>query len=221
MSFIGQIVGSFWPTLNWLIDWFKAIDWRPEAITAAGTIVLAALTSVLAVGTIFLWLATVCLVRVARDTARRQLRAYVHVDNLRINNIRDDCNKRIEVIFKNFGMTPARSLVNKCICDPYIPNTSLSLRNANVFELADLGPTQTVYSTPIYPQGKWDTELFDIADGTKIFYVFGVLTYIDVFKERHVTEYRYHLRFGDVGTKTKKGDQTSLVMDSREGNRTT
>ena len=61
---------------NWFM-WFRAIEWTPEAVTAAATVVLAFLTFILAFGSVCLWLATRRLVRGAEDTAERQLRAYV------------------------------------------------------------------------------------------------------------------------------------------------
>jgi hypothetical protein len=59
--------------------WFESIDWTPEAITAAATVVLACLTFILAFGTIFLWIATRKLVRGAEKNSERQLRAYISI----------------------------------------------------------------------------------------------------------------------------------------------
>jgi hypothetical protein len=49
-----------------LLPWFNSIEWKPEAVTAAATIVLAILTLVLAVSTVFLWLATRGTLKLAR-----------------------------------------------------------------------------------------------------------------------------------------------------------
>src|SRR5262245_19756779 len=48
--------------------------------------ILAAFTVILAVATIFLWIATRDLVREAEDTAKRQLRAYVFVSGSAVTN---------------------------------------------------------------------------------------------------------------------------------------
>jgi hypothetical protein len=103
-------------------SWFFFIDWKPEAVTAAATIALAVLTLVLAFGTLFLWRATRALVRGADDTSQRQLRAYVGVERIKLNGagLSDPAYKPVdttaagyvhrdflEVILKNFGLTPA------------------------------------------------------------------------------------------------------------------
>lgn len=82
-----------------------------EAVTAAGTIALAFLTLVLAVGTLFLWLATKRLVRGAEKTAQAQLRAYVGVDAAAIEGFGTDA-ARIRITIKNAGQTPAHDLVS-------------------------------------------------------------------------------------------------------------
>jgi hypothetical protein len=63
--------------MRFVYNWSIGINWTPEAVTAAATVVLAILTLTLALGTFGLWLATRRLVRGAEDTAERQLRAYV------------------------------------------------------------------------------------------------------------------------------------------------
>lgn len=87
------------------ICWFASIDWTPEAVTAAGTIALAFLTLVLAVGTLFLWLATRHLVRGTEKTAGQQLRAYLSIEVKRhgAHNLTPQFN----LFSKNCGRTPA------------------------------------------------------------------------------------------------------------------
>jgi hypothetical protein len=91
-----------------LYGWFCAIDWKPEAITAAATVLLAFLTLTLAGGTIGLWFATRRLVRGAENTAERQLRAYIFVsDSSRVGG--PSPAPEFRIVVKNFGQTPARN----------------------------------------------------------------------------------------------------------------
>lgn len=63
----------------WPIRWVDGIDWSPDAITAAATVVLAALTIVLSLTSYFMWLATRRLVIGAETAAAREHRAYVYL----------------------------------------------------------------------------------------------------------------------------------------------
>jgi hypothetical protein len=84
---------------------FTTIDWTPEAVTAAGTIAIAFLTLVLAVGTLFLWRATRRLVQGTEKTAQAQLRAYVHITKASFRNLGGTRNSSLNI--KNCGQTPA------------------------------------------------------------------------------------------------------------------
>ena len=139
---------------------------------------VAIFTAFLFFATLALWLSTKGLVEGDKKTAERQLRAYIHIDDVKISMVRQEYDKTIKIAIKNFGLTPAHSIVNTCVCDPFPAGHELyGLTLGNRVELGDLGPTQKVFSTFQYPRGKWDSELFDIADGTKIFHVFGKLDY--------------------------------------------
>lgn len=80
--------------------------WTPEDVTAAGTVALAFLTLVLALGTFFLWLATRRLVKDSKKTAERQLRAYVFIEEGSIV-LNQFGFWNIQITFRNFGKTPA------------------------------------------------------------------------------------------------------------------
>jgi hypothetical protein len=71
--------------------------------------VTAAATVILALSTLFLWLATGDLVKGSERTARRQLRAYVGIEsghmNLEISN--GGIEAQVTLRIKNFGQTPA------------------------------------------------------------------------------------------------------------------
>ena len=89
-----------------VLSWLTSVDWRPDAVTAAGTLAIAFLTLVLSLGTLFLWRATQRLVKGSEDTAERQLRAYISITPKDVINW--DSQNRIGVSFdlKNCGNTP-------------------------------------------------------------------------------------------------------------------
>jgi hypothetical protein len=71
------------------------------------TLWLALLTGVLAISTVGLWVATILSLRHARETAERQLRAYVCVAKGMIKNFSPDKIPEVVVWLKNVGQTPA------------------------------------------------------------------------------------------------------------------
>ena len=67
---------------------FKQLwEWTTHDPVAFYTSLLAIFTGILGASTVALWLATRRLVREAEDTARRQLRAYVGIENIGIKNV--------------------------------------------------------------------------------------------------------------------------------------
>ncbi len=72
--------------------------------------IIAGFTIILAFATIFLWAATRDLVKDGRETAKRQLRAYIGVHKMKatIESIEgSDVKVVVSIILKNFGQTPA------------------------------------------------------------------------------------------------------------------
>jgi hypothetical protein len=82
------------------------INWTPEEISAAATVVLAIVTFVLAFGTVFLWLATKKLVVSAETTAERQLRAYVFIKTVNLELVMGK-PPIAHIKLRKFGKTPA------------------------------------------------------------------------------------------------------------------
>jgi hypothetical protein len=77
--------------------------WNETALAYA-TIALCVITLGLAVFTAFLWNSTRKLVRESNDTARKELRAYVHLESIKVENLVLLCQVR------NRGKTPAYRL---------------------------------------------------------------------------------------------------------------
>jgi hypothetical protein len=105
----GSLTGEwmFWRTIASPLEWLAVIDWTPEAVTAAATVLLGSLTFVLAFGTLFLWFATQRLVRGSEKTAERQLRAYISISPTNVNEFGEGGNVTIHYDAKNVGKTPA------------------------------------------------------------------------------------------------------------------
>ena len=86
----------------------QIISWNHDDWIAAGTIIIALFTIVLGVGTVFL-------VWDGREYSRRELRAYINIStaHLMLGEQREGEDLRrvvLDLIFKNFGATPAHSV---------------------------------------------------------------------------------------------------------------
>jgi hypothetical protein len=167
------------------VDWFLSIHWTPEAVTAAATIALAFLTLVLAAGTFALWRATRRLVKDAKQTAERQLRAYVVVHKGRAILTWNDHQVSIFVDLRNSGQTPAykfRSITWIDILDSHLPPPFERLNepveivgNPNSI----IGPKSPIsINRHRFLEGD---DLDRIQAEAKIIYVWGRVDYVDAF----------------------------------------
>jgi hypothetical protein len=168
-------------------NWVSSIDWKPDAVTAAATIILACLTFVLALGTVALWAATRRLVRDARDTSRRQLRAYVgiHGGVARLVLIQENVMAvDASVDFKNWGQTPGYDFRTAIHVDVQpvdaIPFTDYSEPIKGTKGQSIIGPDGTANTG----RSKIVTadELTAIGNGSKTIFVWGRIDYTDAFK---------------------------------------
>jgi hypothetical protein len=159
--------------LSILIRWQKDclgvfIDQNDGTITALATFLIALFTLTLWQSTNKLWDGAEKERKLSEDTAKRQLRAYVHVEDVIISLVRTEFYPLIQIIIKNFGATPARLIVNRCVCAPFPKEQAkFELINDSRGEIEDLAPTQQTYSTFRFPRYRWDSELFNIAEKNK------------------------------------------------------
>jgi hypothetical protein len=153
----------------------------------------------------------------ARKSSERQLRAYVHIEDVVMSEMNSGYDPNIQIIVNNYGQTPARQITNTFKWDSVIQPTEsdFTLNGAQTEELGDLAPNQKTYSTFTYPY--WQRIKIDISTRAQTFYVFGRIDYRDVFDRGWWTEYRFYLKIDVTGIPNEK----SLVVDSRAGNRTT
>ena len=196
--------GSIWKKPEWVIVY----------ITAAYTIVsLAALITIL-------WQ-----VVVTKDTARRQLRAYVLVERGIIGNVANPIpgpGEKIETVarillptagpsaqitIKNTGQTPAYELVHwGRICIQEFPLTSqlppMPTPEAKFWTV--MGPGIAEVKTLRLPKALDSNQIQGLRDGTMAIYCHGEVVYRDAFKKKRVTKYRcmYSAVGGIIGVNT-------------------
>lgn len=178
-----------------IIDWFNSIEWRPETVTAAGTLVLA-------VGSLFLWLSTRRLVRVAKDTAERQLRAYVHIEHTGWAPPTGRPGQSVLLTIKNYGTTPAyhvEMFVNiKVIIESgrQFPDAARQ-RGTSIMAPGQIERVVEKISPDISAEVRKDIEEFRAA-----LYVWGTILYRDAFSAARTTKFR----FRSIGDDIVSGD---------------
>jgi hypothetical protein len=100
-----------------LLPWFNSIEWKPEAVTAAATIVLAILTLVLAVSTVFLWLATRGTLKLARAEFNASHRPKLIVRELMLlRGAGLEPTADVRYVIANIGDGPAEIVESYLIC---------------------------------------------------------------------------------------------------------
>lgn len=169
----------------------------PEAITAAATVVLAIVTLILALGTLGLWFVTRRLVKAAENTAERQLRAYVFLDNAFFENSGTD-TWTIRYRIKNFGQTPAHKVEVADIVKvvewkgkgTMIPQPIDGMPLGSMAPGGDFFDNDPVLADRCNPH--------DLASGVNAIYLVGIIKYTDVFKVDRWTRFQYYIG-GDVG----------------------
>jgi hypothetical protein len=142
-------------------------------------------------------------VAVAEDTAKRELRAYVHVCEAKITNANsDEWGPTISVGIQNFGQTPAYAVVHKfnylfqMAGTPNFEKAILAKHNSG-----DIGHGQILFQSTLIPFAKWNRHKPMIIAGNNKFFVFGEITYFDAFEKTitRTTKYRFEIVVDDEG----------------------
>jgi hypothetical protein len=208
----------FFTLLTWPIRRVAEVDWKPEAVTATATIVLAFLTLVLAGATLFLYLATRSLVRGAEDTAERQLRAYVSVDKARVIGVNGSQQPKAHVVIKNYGQTPAYELLHWTGMEvetwPHPDNFDFVL---GTLAKHTLGPGAFIHGYQDRflkgpPRALTTEQHAGLRDKSMALYVFGEIRYKDAFRKTRFTKYKMMIG-GPVGM-----DESGALVTCEEGN---
>jgi hypothetical protein len=167
-----------------------------------------------------LWYATNRLVRDARQTAERQLRAYVHIPEIKMSLLNDSkYDPNIDFVLENFGQTPARRIVlisnAKVLTKP--TDADFDLSRANSSGVIDLAPGQKRFAKITVIKREWDKARPRLSKDTA-FYVFGRVEYYDVFEPGpRTTKFRVQLLPDADGIQ----DEMELAAAGSDGNSTT
>jgi hypothetical protein len=172
------------PVQNEILTWEK---WA-----AIANVVMAFLTLIVASVTVALWWS-------ARDATRRQLRAYVDVHQASIDDVADPSKRMAVVVIRNSGQTPAKEVIFWCCIMageyPLKFRLSDSPPKEKVTEIsrADLPPDGRVsVSVPLNILSVLEES--ELQAGRGAIYVFGQITYRDIFDKHRVTTFRLSCR---------------------------
>jgi hypothetical protein len=189
---------------------------RPaEERIAFWTQILAIITFALAFFTGLLWWATIGLLGDAKETSRKQLRAYITIDDLGMSNVANPilppdhtidlskipANLRIPNSapwatgwIRNAGQTPALDVVHwgQAVFDTFpIPQNSLEPSTSiEGFPRSVIGPQVKTSKTYRLPAPLDNAQIDQLRAGTAAIYVYGRITYRDIFGDPHFTVYR-------------------------------
>ena len=173
---------------QWLHKWF-----RKEYF-------MAILTAGLLVAAVSQWWIT-------RDTARRQLRAYVGFQSATVEDTKEPgkSNGRIAMVLKNFGQTPARNVraeIMVCFV-PKAPNANMA-KLPDDFAYALPAPSEEArktmlwgydYLEPSRDRPSYSDQLKTVQFFTTDFiknnsiYIYGKIAYTDIYDFNHVRDY--------------------------------
>jgi hypothetical protein len=190
------------PTFS-LVCEAHTFDAHNGVITAGATLFIGFFTLVLGVATVYLWDAGERQLAQSRESMQRQLRAYVTVENAKIEPIPASdmdgiARARISVSLKNSGATPTRHMV---AC------TSWKLFDQEIpegYDFPDIEPEERMLIPPNDSVGGWvfvipQSDVEKVVKESGYLYVWGWVDYNDVFDgtPRHTTEYYFRVSLKD------------------------
>ena len=146
--------------------------------------------------TVGLVVATRQLVKSADQTAKRQLRAYVYLENAKFVVSGAACKITLRV--KNYGQTPAHNVVldNLSVCVPWNGGNTVLPTSTRRTQLGSMAPNgDFVDNEDIVDK----IDVTDLRNGNTAVYLVGTIAYDTVFRmRRRVTNFRYYVG-GDMG----------------------
>lgn len=165
-----------------------------ENLIAYSTVVLAIVTTLLALFTFRLWKSTGKLVIGAEKTAKRQLRAYVMIPQVTIKNITQQdgiVSQFVYIEAKNFGQTPATHCTywvelsaNEFPLKNVLKKTA-STKDSGVGVIAPSDTFTIRTKIPLLSNGN------EIHGGRYALYVYGEFSYNDAFGGVQTTDFRF------------------------------
>jgi hypothetical protein len=174
--------------------------------------VVAGFTIVLAISTIGLWLATNRLWAAGErqlvhlgDTAERQLRAYIGIDNVIMTEVEEGKKPKLSLRVRNYGQTPAYRLCNwgAAVVAATTPLKS-SFQTKDYSGKMVLDPDGVITSRfeknePLTPE-----EFQAIRSGSVKLYWLVRYKYRDAFKQKRITDVLYEAKFMPDGSALPK-----------------
>lgn len=136
-------------------------------------------------------------VRVASDTAERELRAYVSLSEVRIDNLNEGQPFKVTLKIKNVGQTPAKEFGAwaQVFYRPHSDDGKIQFTISGRRSVTEMGPVGE-YSIPLRAQMLPQAINFsDIASGQMYVIVAGFYSYRDIFKRRRRGIFRYFVRY--------------------------
>jgi hypothetical protein len=156
-------------------------------------------------------------VTLAKETAQQQLRAYLFIKTPKILVFNADKTCAHEMWIRNYGQTPAHDVVAVTNTDFFEPDIVLfpKLDEPKQISKSSLAPSGEVIFTTVTDDPLTADQLNSVASGKRAFFVWGEITYTDVFGCPQTTHFR--LRFGKAQLRLGSG----AMMVCNEGNQAT
>lgn len=179
---------------------------------------MAVATVALAAFTWLLWRSTAALVKGADETAKRELRAYVFVNDARIEGVAAGDSPVATVLLKNSGQTPAykvRVSIRMELRAAFADVPALEEAAA----LGHLAPGANLTTKAPSVGSLAVTEHARLDSGHVTLFVYGVVHYIDSFKKPHWTRFRTMVG-GAAGLRAERPDGSLPLASCTEGNET-
>jgi hypothetical protein len=166
--------------------------------------------------TMALFWATRQLVTGADKTAKRQLRAYLHVSEARFTDIGFP-SAIFLVNYTNTGQTPAYDVYSSIALHfgKFRLSEELKAVGSGTKGMITLGRDGEGHARIVAPRGLSGEEYAAVRDGKSAVFVYGVITYRDIFGDRWTTEFRYYVG-GDQGIRSD-----GFLASYSEGNKAT
>lgn len=163
---------------------------RSSVVIAVAAVALVLLTGALAFYTANLWRATRRLIENGEASARRQLRAYVGVSEVVVEEQIEGYAPQVSITLKNFGATPAYKLAVAADAQIAFAVDQVPVATSTCKTLGHLPPglelripRPAVLSIGTAPGDAVDTAYSRI-------FVYGCVEYVDTFGEPHFTRFR-------------------------------
>ncbi len=157
---------------------------------------IAAFTGTLWFSTHLMWKASTSQLRHSENTAQRQLRAYIGIERVYIENLVVGQIPRGVIDIKNFGQTPAHRYDVFAYLAWYlkpVDESALQIPEARRSTESSLAPGATGHAYPNLGT-EWTAELdAGLKGGMLTLYIFGEIHYRDIFDQKRITSFRvYH-----------------------------